>query len=280
MAIVLRQESATGATTKGSALTFAELDNNFKDVLANKIQALQIVGDSGNVKVGESLSEGVFTITGGGGVTTAVTEDSAGNADLVITGSGIASVVADTSPQLGGSLDVNGQSIVSVSNGNIAIAPNGSGNIQLTPTSGNITLGATNFPTTDGSVNQFITTNGSGTLAFTSTLTGSTLTNYKETIYTGGTATGTITPSVANGNVQSITLSGSITLNALGTPETGDSMTLIVKQPASGGPYTLTSSMLFAGGTKTLSTTANAIDIISVVYDGTSYYASLSTNFS
>mgnify|MGYP003637272520 FL=1 len=280
MAIVLRQESATGATTKGSALTFAELDNNFKDVLANKIQALQIVGDSGNVKVGESLSEGVFTITGGGGVTTAVTEDSAGNADLVITGSGIASVVADTSPQLGGSLDVNGQSIVSVSNGNITIAPNGSGNIQLTPASGNITLGATNFPTADGSVNQFITTNGSGTLAFTSTLTGSTLTNYKETIYTGGTATGTITPSVANGNVQSITLSGSITLNALGTPETGDSMTLIVKQPASGGPYTLTSSMLFAGGTKTLSTTANAIDIISVVYDGTSYYASLSTNFS
>ena len=280
MAIVLRQESAAGATTKNSALTFSELDNNFKDVLANKIQALQIVGDTGNVKVGESLSEGVFTITGGGGVTTAVTEDSAGNADLVITGSGIASVVADTSPQLGGSLDVNGQSIVSVSNGNIAIAPNGSGNIQLTPTSGNITLGATNFPTTDGSVNQFITTNGSGTLAFTSTLTGSTLTNYKETIYTGGTATGTITPSVANGNVQSITLSGSITLNALGTPETGDSMTLIVKQPASGGPYTLTSSMLFAGGTKTLSTTANAIDIISVLYDGTTYWASLSTNFS
>lgn len=280
MAIVLRQESATGATTKGSALTFAELDNNFKDVLANKIQALQIVGDSGNVKVGESLSEGVFTITGASGVSTAVTEDSAGNADLVITGSGLANIVEDTSPQLGGSLDVNGQSIVSVSNGNITIAPNGSGNIQLTPASGNITLGATNFPTADGSVNQFITTNGSGTLAFTSTLVGSTFTDYKETIYTGGTTTGTITPSVANGNVQSITLSGSITLNALGTPETGDSMTLIVTQPASGGPYTLTSSMKFAGGTKTLSTAANAIDIISVVYDGTSYYASLSTNFS
>ena len=281
MAITLRQESATGATTKGSALTFAELDNNFIDVLSNKIQALQIVGDTGNVKVGEPLSEGVFTITGGSGISTAVTEDSAGNADLVITASGgLANVVEDTSPQLGGSLDVNGQSIVSVSNGNITIAPNGSGNIQLTPASGNITLGATNFPTADGSANQFITTNGSGTLAFTSTLTGSTLTNYKETIYTGGTTTGTITPSVANGNVQSITLSGSITLNALGTPETGDSMTLIVKQPSSGGPHTLTSSMLFAGGTKTLSTAANAIDIISVLYDGTNYWASLSTNFS
>jgi hypothetical protein len=281
MAITLRQESATGATTKGSALTFAELDNNFIDVLSNKIQALQIVGDSGNVKVGESLSEGVFTITGGSGISTAVTEDSAGNADLVITASGgLANVVEDTSPQLGGSLDVNGQSIVSVSDGNITIAPNGAGNIQLTPATGNITLGAVNFPTADGSINQFITTNGSGTLAFTSTLTGSTLTNYKETIYTGGTTTGTITPSVANGNVQSITLSGSITLNALGTPETGDSMTLIVKQPSSGGPYTLSSTMKFAGGTKTLSTTADAIDIISVLYDGTNYWASLSTNFS
>ena len=281
MAITLRQESATGATTKGSALTFAELDNNFIDVLSNKIQALQIVGDSGNVKVGESLSEGVFTITGGSGISTAVTEDSAGNADLVITASGgLANVVEDTSPQLGGSLDVNGQSNLSVSDGNITIAPNGAGNIQLTPATGNITLGAVNFPTADGSANQFITTNGSGTLAFTSTLTGSTLTNYKETIYTAGTTTGTITPSVANGNVQSITLSGSITLNALGTPETGDSMTLIVKQPSSGGPYTLTSSMLFAGGTKTLSTAANAIDIISVLYDGTNYWASLSTNFS
>jgi hypothetical protein len=281
MAITLRQESATGATTKGSALTFAELDNNFIDVLSNKIQALQIVGDSGNVKVGESLSEGVFTITGGSGISTAVTEDSAGNADLVITASGgLANVVEDTSPQLGGSLDVNGQSIVSVSDGNITIAPNGAGNIQLTPATGNITLGAVNFPTADGSINQFITTNGSGTLAFTSTLTGSTLTNYKETIYTGGTTTGTITPSVANGNVQSITLSGAITLNALGTPETGDSMTLIVKQPSSGGPYTLSSTMKFAGGTKTLSTTADAIDIISVLYDGTNYWASLSTNFS
>jgi hypothetical protein len=281
MAITLRQESADGATTKGSALTFAELDNNFVDVLSNKIQALQIVGDTGNVKVGQPLSEGVFTITGGSGISTAVTEDSAGNADLVITASGgLANVVEDTSPQLGGSLDVNGQSIVSVSDGNITIAPNGAGNIQLTPATGNITLGAVNFPTADGSINQFITTNGSGTLAFTSTLTGSTLTNYKETIYTGGTTTGTITPSVANGNVQSITLSGSITLNALGTPETGDSMTLIVKQPSSGGPYTLSSTMKFAGGTKTLSTTADAIDIISVLYDGTNYWASLSTNFS
>jgi hypothetical protein len=41
-------------------------------------------------------------------------------------------IVADTTPQLGGNLDVNGNSIVSVSNGNIEIAPNGTGDVYLT----------------------------------------------------------------------------------------------------------------------------------------------------
>ena len=40
-------------------------------------------------------------------------------------------VVADTTPQLGGALDVNGQKIVSVSNGNIDIEPHGTGDVLL-----------------------------------------------------------------------------------------------------------------------------------------------------
>lgn len=70
---------------------------------------------------------------------------------------GIASVAADTTPQLGGDLDVNGQSIVSASNGNIAITPNGSGKIILDGLS---------FPTADGSANQVLKTDGSGNLSF------------------------------------------------------------------------------------------------------------------
>ena len=49
----------------------------------------------------------------------------------VIAGSGISDVVQDTTPQLGGDLDVNGKAIVSVSNGNIALTPNGSGVVRL-----------------------------------------------------------------------------------------------------------------------------------------------------
>ena len=44
---------------------------------------------------------------------------------------GITDVVADTTPQLGGDLDINGNDIVSVSNGNIDILPNGTGVVNL-----------------------------------------------------------------------------------------------------------------------------------------------------
>ena len=85
------------------------------------------------------------------------------NPDIVSVNTGIADVVSDTSPQLGGDLDVNGNSIVSASNGNIAITPNGSGNIVLD--------GLT-FPNADGSSGQVLQTNGSGTLSFTTPSSG------------------------------------------------------------------------------------------------------------
>ena len=66
-------------------------------------------------------------------------------------------LVDDTSPQLGGNLDVNGNSIVSASNANISITPNGSGKVILDGLS---------YPTSDGSNGQAIVTNGSGTLSF------------------------------------------------------------------------------------------------------------------
>ena len=44
---------------------------------------------------------------------------------------GIASVAADSTPQLGGDLDVNGNEIVSTSNANIGITPNGTGRVII-----------------------------------------------------------------------------------------------------------------------------------------------------
>ena len=74
-------------------------------------------------------------------------------------------IVTDTTPQLGGDLDVNGNSIVSTSNGDINLTPNGTGRIVL----GNASLTATETATIstsktlDFDTNQnFILTLGSG----------------------------------------------------------------------------------------------------------------------
>ena len=50
---------------------------------------------------------------------------------LAVSGATLSNVVEDTTPQLGGNLDVNGNDIVSVSNGNINILPNGSGKVIM-----------------------------------------------------------------------------------------------------------------------------------------------------
>ena len=98
-------------------------------------------------------------------------------------------IVSDTSPQLGGNLDVNGNDIVSTSNGDIDLDPNGTGKVVF---KGNSDKGAGQFvlnceqnshgivikgpphsagasytltlPNTDGSANEVLKTDGSGNL--------------------------------------------------------------------------------------------------------------------
>lgn len=63
-----------------------------------------------------------------------LTSDGAGNAAWEAVaggGGGLADVVDDTTPQLGGDLDVNGNSITSVSNGDITISPDGTGVVDV-----------------------------------------------------------------------------------------------------------------------------------------------------
>ena len=105
---------------------------------------------------------------------------------------GIASdLVNDTSPQLGGSLDVNSQDIVSTSNGHIELDPNGTGKVvfkgNATKGSGQFVLNCENnshgiiikgpphsaganytltLPNDDGSANQVLKTDGSGGLSW------------------------------------------------------------------------------------------------------------------
>lgn len=300
-------------------LTFPSTSPNADDFISSDA--------SGNLK---------FTkLTAGTGITI-TNPDSAG--DFVITNTvsaGISDVVSDSSPQLGANLDVNGNSIVSTSNGDINITPDNNGKVVID---------GINYPQADGQAGDFLVTDGSNNLGFARIRGGADITvtqpdstgeysiafsgstgiaslandsspelagnldvvthsivsssnrdiqfspngtgqtkatrlQYDEDIHDIGTDSGTKTPDVNDGNVQKITLNGNLTLNAFASATSGQSLTLIITQDGTGN-RTLSSTMKFAGGTKTLSTAANAIDILSVFYDGSNYWASLSTNFS
>ena len=196
--------------TKGSALTWTEGDTN----LENLRDATITVSD-GTSSTTIDLN-GTITFTAGSGISV---DEASGTITISNTQSaGISNVVEDTTPQLGGELDAQGNTVSNVN-----------------------------------------------------------LKDYKETNYSLSYSS-TITPDVANGNVQTVTLTGNVTFNGFSNAEAGQSLTLIVKQDGTGS-RTLTSSMLFAGADKTLSTAANSVDIISVFYDCTNYYASLAKGF-
>ena len=127
-----------------------------------------------NIKLGNA---GVITATsfvGSGANLTGI------NADLV----------NDSSPQLGGDLDVNGNAIVSTSNANIAITPNGSGKVVIDGIS---------HPTADGTNGQALVTNGSGVLSFSTISSGG-----------GGGATGGGSDEIFYENDQTVTTNYSI----------------------------------------------------------------------
>ena len=96
------------------------------------------------------------TITNGSSVVAYAKADDGTNPNIEsINIGGIASVVADTSPQLGGDLDVNGNDIVSTSNADIDIIPNGTGDVNL---------GADTVQIGDNNADATLTTQGTGDL--------------------------------------------------------------------------------------------------------------------
>jgi len=105
------------------------------------------------------------------------------------------------------------------------------------------------------------------------------LKRFNETVETTANVSGAVSFDVANGSIFKANVTGDITSLALTNATAGTSATLILTQGATTGTLTAGASWLWAGGTKTLSTTTGDVDIISVVYDGTNYYASLTTGY-
>ena len=145
---------------------------------------------------------------------------------------GFASLVADTTPQLGGNLDVNGQDIVSTSDADIDIIPNGTGDVNL---------GADTVQVGDNDADATITTQGTGDLTLNTN---------------NGTNSGTVT--IADG------ANGNITLTPNGTGDvilSADSVSV----GDSGAAATLTSN---GAGTLTV-TTGGTTDLVLSTNSGT-----------
>jgi len=113
-----------------------------------------------------------------------------------------------------------------------------------------------------------------------SVMTGSIKTKYVEYTY-AGTYGSTITPDWNNGTVQTFTVTGNFTLNAPVNLPTGATMTLILKQDGTGSRLMSPQSgqYIFASGVKTLTTTANAVDMLNIFNTGSKYMAALTTDY-
>jgi hypothetical protein len=161
-----------------SAAAAATAADNFDDVyLGSKASDPTLDNDGDALTAGDLYYNSVGTVL----------KYYTGSAWVSITSGGITDVVQDTTPQLGGNLDINTYSIVSTSDGNINITPNGTGKVVLDGIS---------YPDTDGTDGQFIKTNGSGVLSFGAmTLS-----------YSSGTATG-------DGTEDEFTISSGRTVN-------------------------------------------------------------------
>lgn len=101
-------------------------------------------------------------------------------------------------------------------------------------------------------------------------------TNYSETVSNTGNTGTLFVPNYQNGVVQRITANNNFTLGAPLNMATGQSITLIIQQDVTGS-RTMTANAVykFAYGVRNLSTASQAIDMLSIFYDGTNYLCNL-----
>lgn len=133
----------TDGTNVNAAGAVMESDYNTSTIL---------VADTDNTPTPLTVAASTFVGRKASGGISAVTAAEARTILNVASGA-IANVVEDTTPQLGGNLDVNSRSIVSTSNGNITLSPNGTGAVVIGPN---------RMPTNTGSSGQFLRTDGAG----------------------------------------------------------------------------------------------------------------------
>jgi len=145
----------------------------------------------------------------------------------------IEDVVSDLSPQLGGDLQVNGNDITSVSNGDVTITPNGTGDLVLD---------GLKWPQADGTANYVLETDGAGQLSWV--VQSASGTTYTLDV-TGGGGTYGVLAGLVNGSNALFTVStGAYTTGTLKVWLNG----VLVRQVAGGFAETTPGSGTFTMG--------------------------------
>tara|TARA_R100000951_G_scaffold110234_1_gene108053 strand:- start:1208 stop:3058 length:1851 start_codon:yes stop_codon:yes gene_type:complete len=155
-------------TDNSTNVTLASVSSNYLTISNQEITAGTVPVALGGT--GSTTASAARTALGLGTAATTASSAYATAAQGSTADSALQDVVSDTTPQLGGNLDVNGNSIVSVSAGNIAITPH---------TTGKVVLDGLSWPTADGSADQVLKTDGSGNLGFVNQSSGGGITTGK-----------------------------------------------------------------------------------------------------
>lgn len=173
------------------------------------------------------------------------------------------------SAQLGGTAASGYQTTAGLSANVATLTANNATNLGGVAASSYLQTSST--PTISGNWTFSGTTVFSGTANFTGTYNLSKANAATSTLTDGAT----ITPDCTNGPIWFVTLGGNRAIAVPNNPKIGTYL-FYVKQDATGS-RTLTWNAIFkwpAGVAPTLTTTANAVDLISLTYDGANWYGS------
>jgi len=137
-----------------------------------------------------------------------------------------------------------------------------------------VASGGTGVTTSTGTVNVVLSTSP--------TITTPVITGFTETVVAIGTVGASHTFTITTGTVQTATLTASTPCTfTMPTATAGKSFILKLTQAASGMTTATFTGVKFAGGTApTITATASAVDLISFIADGTSWFGSAIQNLS
>jgi hypothetical protein len=125
---------------------------------------------------------------------------------------------------------------------------------------------------------DYVTPSSTETLT-NKTITNPTITNYVESVVAIGDTGASKTISLTSGTVQTATLTGNCTFT-MPTATAGKSFILLLRQDATGNrTATFTGVKFNSAGAPTITATANRLDILTFVADGTNWYGSISQGY-